>query len=162
MAALPPQSGIARELETETDRDRDRDEVEVRIFLSPLSFLFLLFLFLLCTVHDFVLYSVFSAARLAILLYFCRFLRRLAMFKRQPHPQCLPVSLLPPLCLFCLHPCTPYPSWLLHLLPRICCSWITKVNWADTATDTDTCWCTVESVLYCTLAIISFYGVISC
>lgn len=87
-------------------------------FLSPLSFFFFSSFFFS---HIFILYSLLCSAWAILLLFFvsllfctivddvCQFLRRLAMLKRHPHPQCLPVSC----------PSTPYPSWLLHLLPRI-------------------------------------------
>lgn len=82
MAALPPQSGIARELETESERgerERKGDEVEVRIFLSPLSFLFLFFS--VHTVHDFyyVLYSLLLAWPFYYYI-FVAFVLRLSIF----------------------------------------------------------------------------------
>lgn len=71
MAALPPQSGIARELETEAEREKGRRSWSSHFFVATFVFVS----FLLCAhCSRFLLCSVFSSARLAILLlYFCRF-----------------------------------------------------------------------------------------
>lgn len=134
MAALSPQSGIARELETESEREREREtKLKFAFFcrhfrfcffssLCTLLTIFIMFCILFCSLGHFIIIF------LSLLFCVCQFLRRLAMFKRHPHPQCLPVSVSS----------SSLSVLAIALASQNCWSWITKVNWADT--DIDTRW----------------------
>lgn len=115
MAALPPQSGIARELETETETEKGRRSWSSHFFVATFVFVS----FLLCAhCSRFLLCSVFSSARLAILLlYFCRFC--FASVNFYAVWQCLNDIHIRSVCQSASSSSTPYPSWLLHLLRRI-------------------------------------------
>lgn len=90
------------------------------LFLSPLSFFSFLFLFS----HIFILYSLFCSAWAILLLFFvsllfCTIVGATTTTSVNFYAvwQCLNDIHIRSVCQSC--PSTPYPSWLLHLLPRI-------------------------------------------
>lgn len=80
MASLPPQSGIARELETETDRDRDT-KLKFAFFCRHFRFCFFCFCFCFFFVLFMILYYILYSLLLAWPFYYYIFVAFYAVWQ---------------------------------------------------------------------------------